>query len=83
MLTGWQIRAARALLDWSQLDLADKAGVSIASIRRMESHCDVPRVTITTIEKIRATFEDAGVSITLTDKIIGLQRTRGNVRSKI
>lgn len=31
-----QIRAARALLDWSQADLADRAVVSRASIQRLE-----------------------------------------------
>ena len=32
-----QIKAARALLGWSQQDLADKAGVSIPTIKRLEA----------------------------------------------
>ncbi len=35
-LRGGQIRAARALLDWTQTDLAYRAGVSLATIRRVE-----------------------------------------------
>ncbi len=31
------IRAARALLDWSIEDLANRSGISISSIRRLES----------------------------------------------
>jgi DNA-binding Xre family transcriptional regulator len=35
--TGALVRSARALLDWSINDLANKSGVSISSIRRLES----------------------------------------------
>lgn len=33
-----QIRAARALLDWSQSQLAEKAGLGLSSIRDIEGH---------------------------------------------
>lgn len=32
-----QIRAARGALDWSMLDLARAAGVSISTVKRMET----------------------------------------------
>ncbi len=36
MITPRQIRAARALLDWSQQQLADKAIVSLNAVARLE-----------------------------------------------
>jgi len=36
MVTARQIRAARALLGWSQQDLADKAVVSVNTLARLE-----------------------------------------------
>lgn len=44
METGPQIRAARALLDWSAAMLAEKAGVSIRSVQRWESDTDSPLI---------------------------------------
>lgn len=38
-----QIKAARALLDWSQNDLADASGLSIGTIRKIESGALSPR----------------------------------------
>jgi predicted transcriptional regulator len=32
-----QIKAARALVGWSQDDLADKAGISVPTIKRLEA----------------------------------------------
>jgi predicted transcriptional regulator len=32
-----QIKAARALVGWSQSDLADKAGISVPTIKRLEA----------------------------------------------
>jgi transcriptional regulator with XRE-family HTH domain len=46
-----QIKAARALLDWSQEDLANTSGLSIATIRKIESGHISPRgKTINSIE---------------------------------
>jgi transcriptional regulator with XRE-family HTH domain len=36
MLTAEQVRAARALLRWDQSVLADRAGVSVETIKRLE-----------------------------------------------
>lgn len=41
--TARQIKAARALLDWSQEDLAIRAALSIATIRKIESGALSPR----------------------------------------
>lgn len=57
-----QIRAARALLDWSQKDLAARAGVSDMSIMNYESGKRTPHQD--TLEKILQAFEIGGVIFT-------------------
>jgi transcriptional regulator with XRE-family HTH domain len=59
MITSEQCRAARALIDWSQGDLADRAGVGIVTIRQLEAGANNPRRA--TLEVIRRAFESAGV----------------------
>ena len=62
MITGSQIRAAKAILDWSGDDLAKKAGVSLSSIRRVEAADDVPKnVSVNTMLNIQKALELAGV----------------------
>ncbi|MFC5505158.1 helix-turn-helix domain-containing protein [Bosea massiliensis] len=56
-----QMRAARALLGWSQLDLASRAGVSLPTIKRLEPGDEVLTGSHQTIEAIRRALEDAGV----------------------
>jgi transcriptional regulator with XRE-family HTH domain len=52
MITPRQIRAARALLDWSQQDLADKAIVSLNALARLERGKVDPRAsTLSSVEK--------------------------------
>ena len=52
MITPRQIRAARALLGWSQQQLADKAIVSLNAITRLERGEVDPRVsTLMAVEK--------------------------------
>lgn len=36
MIEASQLRAARSLLDWSQTELAEKSGLSLPTIKRME-----------------------------------------------
>lgn len=54
-----QIRAARALLDWSQSDLADNAGLSQTGIARIENGTNKPNSR--TLEKIRTAFDNADI----------------------
>ncbi len=54
-----QIRAARALLGWSQHDLADKADLSQTGIARIENGTNQPNSK--TITKIEAAFDAADV----------------------
>jgi len=58
-ISAGQIKAARALLDWSQEDLADSSGLSIATIRKLEVGFISPRPA--TIYVLRRAFESAGI----------------------
>ena len=62
MITGMQVRAAKALLNWSGTDLADKAKIGISTIRRIEG-CDglLPSTSIKTLEAIKEALEEGGV----------------------
>lgn len=59
MITASQCRAARGLLDWSQLELAEQAGVGVVTIRQLEASSHKPRRA--TLDVIRRAFEEAGV----------------------
>jgi transcriptional regulator with XRE-family HTH domain len=59
MLTAAQCRAARGLLDWSQLDLAKKAGVGIVTVRQLEASTHEPRRA--TLDVVRRALEAGGV----------------------
>lgn len=74
MLTGEVIKAGRALVFWSQVDLATNSGVSIASIRRIEGTMGIPKTTAATISKIQKAFSRKGVSFEFTDGEIAVKR---------
>ena len=56
-----QIKAARALLAWSQEQLAAAANVSVPTIKRLEAHDGPLGGRSDTGEKIEAALEDAGI----------------------
>jgi transcriptional regulator with XRE-family HTH domain len=56
-----QIKAARALLAWSQEDLANASGVSIPTIKRLESKKGLLGGRSDTGLKIYSALRDAGV----------------------
>ena len=60
-VTSDQVRAARALLDWSQPQLAEAAKLSLPTIRRMEGPLGPSRSTAANVEAIRNAFAQAGV----------------------
>jgi len=60
-VTTRQIKAARALLGWSQSDLADRSGVSEPTIARLESAEGELGGREGTGDKIRSAIEKAGV----------------------
>lgn len=61
MLTGLQMRAARALLRWSHQKLAEESRIGIATIQRAESEDGVPGVQARTLNAIQGALERAGI----------------------
>jgi predicted transcriptional regulator len=61
MITGRQLRAARALLGWQQIALAKKARVALGTIRRMESFEGEIGARTSTLSRVQATLEKSGV----------------------
>jgi transcriptional regulator with XRE-family HTH domain len=76
LITSEQIRAARALIKWSADDLAEAAGVGVATIRRFESVAGVPSGQMRVIELLRNTLQAAGV------EFVGSPDDRPGVRLK-
>jgi hypothetical protein len=60
-LTGAQIRGARGILNWSVRDLADRAEISPAVIRRLEERDDAPAEPEPANAQLRTALEQGGV----------------------
>ncbi len=71
MLFAGQLRAARALIGWNQLELAEKSEVGISTIRRLEAQQGVLRGMSDTIWKLRKTLEEAEITFIDGDKSTG------------
>jgi len=59
-----QIKAARALLGWSQEDLAAMAGVSVPTVKRLEAADGLLGGREDTGIKLRGALERAGIEFT-------------------
>lgn len=59
-----QLRAARALLGWSQERLSEASGVSIPTIKRLEPGAGLVQTRVDTLDKLRRALEAAGVEFT-------------------
>jgi len=68
-ITGGQMRAARAFLRWSADDLAKKANVGVATIRRAEAKDGLPNLLVNNMEAIRRALEGAGIEFTNGEEI--------------
>jgi transcriptional regulator with XRE-family HTH domain len=71
MLEPAQIRAARALLGWRQDELSKASGVGTATIRRIENSGGLISGNISTVMRIQAAFEKAGVLFINEDESAG------------
>lgn len=60
MMTLEQMRAARGLLGWSQAELAEQSGVSLPTIKRMES-VGPGRSSGNTVQAVEDSMVAAGV----------------------
>ncbi|SDY46858.1 Helix-turn-helix domain-containing protein [Lysobacter sp. yr284] len=63
MITASQLRAARALVGMDQKTLAEKAGVSLPTIQRMEASQGNVRGVVDTLTKIINALDAAGVEL--------------------
>ena len=61
MISNLQIRAARALLGWSQQRLAEEAGLSAITVKRLEASDEVFQARFETVVKVKEAVEAAGV----------------------
>ena len=63
MMTAAQLRAARALLGIDQKTLAERAGVSLPTIQRMEASDGNVRGIVETLTKVIEALNAAGVDL--------------------
>lgn len=56
-----QIKAARALLGWSQADLAESCGKSVQTIKRLEAQSGIMGGRDTTAQDIKLSLEAVGI----------------------
>ena len=68
MITGAQMRAARGLLRWSARELAEKSGISLPTVQRMESVERVPPSSAKSVDAIQKAMERAGVEFKRWDR---------------
>jgi transcriptional regulator with XRE-family HTH domain len=63
MITGAQMRAARALLGIDQRELAQRSGLSLPTIQRMESSDGVVRGNVDSLMKLVDALAAAGIEL--------------------
>ena len=61
MITSAQMRAGRAMVRWSAEELAARAKIGVATVRRAEITEGSPTITEANAEAIRTALENAGV----------------------
>ena len=71
MIFSREIRAGRALLGWSQLELAKAASVGVATVRRLEGAGTELRGSAEAVWKIQMALEAAGVEFMPADETKG------------
>ena len=84
MLHAAQIRAARALLGWRQSDLSKASGIAAITIHRIEKGEGPLTGYLSTMMKLQAAFEQAGIHFIEESGKIGvlLQRPSARLRKK-
>ena len=61
MPTAEQLRAARAMLEWSMEELSTRSGVSARTIARCETGEGVPLVSVRTLRRLVQAYEREGI----------------------
>ena len=63
MITASQMRAARALLNIDQRVLAERSGLSLPTVQRMEASDGVVRGNVTSLMKLVDALAEAGIEL--------------------
>ncbi len=63
MITGAQMRAARALLGLDQKRLAEMASLSLPTVQRMEASNGVVRSNVDSLMKLVTALDQAGIEL--------------------
>lgn len=72
-----QLKAARALLNWSQEDLSNASGISIQTIKRIEASDEAIRtVKLVTLQKIVTTFKSNGIKFSTSEKEVSVTHSK-------
>jgi len=87
MVISEQIRAARALIRWEQKDLALASGVSLPTIKRLETRPGLLNAHGPTLEALKRALEEAGIQFIPEDENGGgpgvrLTHALSDIRSK-
>jgi hypothetical protein len=82
MITGRQVRAARALLNWNQEMLAEKALVALTALKRLESERGLS-VHESTRDQVRRALEAAGILFVESDRGRGVMLLNEAPRSPV
>lgn len=68
VITGRQIRAARALLGWSQRELCKKSKLALGTVQRMENFVGPVGARTETLGRVVTVLEKAGVEFLNNDR---------------
>ena len=64
MISVCQIKASRVMLGWSAVKLAERAGVSSATIKKYETQNGIPNANTRILNAIKLVLEQAGIEFT-------------------
>lgn len=76
MITGAQMRAARAMLGVDQRELARLSGLSLPTVQRMETSDGVVRGNVDSLMKLVGALQEAGIEL-IGDNATSSQGGRG------
>jgi hypothetical protein len=64
MISVCQIKAGRVMLGWSAVGLAERAGVSSATIKKYETQNGIPNANTRILNAVKLVLEQAGIQFT-------------------
>ena len=64
MISVYQIKAGRVMLGWSAAELAERAGVSPATIKKYEAQIGIPNANTRILSAVKLVLESACIEFT-------------------